>query len=214
MTSRTLEMAGADTGKIETAAELDPSAARPGGPVRLASWRLWIMSAAIFVPFALALFASSAPFAIPEVEVACGQIPPDMRFFTSGDGVLNFLDACGPAGRDSYRNMQLADVFYPAVVGLFLASSLAIVIRRLSPGSNSLPWLATIPLLGSFFDYVENVFAWLAIAAYPSPAITNDVLGLASAAKTTTSWVGGLSLLTCLAILGARAGRSGVVPRG
>jgi hypothetical protein len=54
---------------------------------RFASWKLWVASAVIFVPFAWMFFASSAPFSIPEVEAACGQAPPDMRFFTTADGV-------------------------------------------------------------------------------------------------------------------------------
>ena len=52
--------------------------------------------------------------------------------------------------------------------------------------------------------YAENVFAWLAISSYPDPIITTAVLGLASAAKTITSWVGGVALLSCLGIRGFR----------
>ena len=36
---------------------------------RLASWKLWIASALILVPLAWMFFASSASFAVPEVEV-------------------------------------------------------------------------------------------------------------------------------------------------
>ncbi len=174
---------------------------------RLASKRLWVLSTALFVPFALVFFASSAPFSIAEVREACGDSPPDLRFFTSGADVDSFLAACGPAGRSTYRNMQLADLFYPAVVGLFLASSLALVIRRLSPPVSAARWLATIPLLASTFDYLENAFAWIALRAYPDPIRTNDLLGFASAAKTTTSWIGGGLLLVGLARLGTLAGR-------
>ena len=102
---------------------------------RLASWKIWIASALILVPLAWMFFASSASFAVPEVEAACGQAPPDMRLFTTADGVTQFLDGCGPDGRNAYRNMQLADIFYPTIVGVFLASSLSLAIRRLSPRS-------------------------------------------------------------------------------
>lgn len=166
--------------------------------------RIWIASAAVFLVFAGVFFASSAPFAIPEVEAACGQQPPDMRFFTSANDITNFLDACGPTGRDTYRNMQVADLVYPAVYGLFLASSLALVIGRLSPRSSNAVWLASIPLVASSFDYVENIFAWLALARYPDSAPTDAVLGYASAAKTATSWASGLLLLGALAVLGVQ----------
>lgn len=169
----------------------------------LASWRVWIASAALFVPFAFVFFASPAAFAIPEVEAACGQAPPDMRFYSSGDDVVSFLDACGPVGRNAYQNMQLADLVYPAIVGLFLASSLALATKRLS-ARNSLRWVVVIPLVATLFDYLENAFAWLAIASYPKAIVTNEVLGFASAAKTSLSWAAGLALLGCLSILGIR----------
>lgn len=171
---------------------------------RLASWRVWIASAALFVPFALVFFASSAAFAIPEVEAACGQTPPDMRFYSSGDDVASFLEACGPAGRDAYQSMQLADLVYPTLVGVFLASSLALALRRLSV-RHSLRWIAAVPLLAATFDYLENAFAWLAIASYPKAIATSELLGFASAAKTSLSWGAVLSLVACLAALGVRA---------
>ena len=175
---------------------------------RLASWQVWVASAVIFVPFALMFFASSAPFAIPEVEAACGQAPPDMRWFTTADGVNQFLDDCGTNGRDAYRNMQLADIFYPAIVGVFLASSLSLAIRRLSPRAGRALWLAAIPLAAMAFDYLENVFAWLALASYPDPIATTHLLGLASAAKTATSWAAGLLLLAALAAIVVQAART------
>jgi len=175
---------------------------------RLASWKVWAASAAIFVPFAWMFFASSVPFAIPEVEAACGQAPPDMRWFTTSDGVNQFLDDCGTTGRDAYRNMQLADIFYPAIVGFFLASSLSLAIRRLSPRSGRSLWLSALPLAAMAFDYLENVLAWLALASYPDPIATTHLLGVASAAKTATSWAAGLLLLAALAAIVVQATRA------
>lgn len=177
---------------------------------RFASWKLWGASAVFFVPFAWLFFASSAPFAIPEVEAACGQAPPDMRFFTSADGVTQFLEGCGTDGRDTYRRMQLADVFYPAVVGVFTASSLSLAIRRLSPRSRRLLWLGALPLVATGFDYLENTLAWLALASFPDPIVTSHLLGVASAAKTASSWVAGLALLAAVTAIVVRAIRSRV----
>ncbi len=171
---------------------------------RLGQRRIWLASAGVFAAFAFVFFASSAPFAIPEVEAACGQQPPDMRFFTSADDVTGFLDACGPTGRDLYRNMQLADLAYPAVVGLFLASSLSATIGRLSPRGSKALLLALVPLVASLFDYIENAFAWFALLRFPGPAPTDALLGYASAAKTATSWASGVLLLGALAALGIR----------
>ncbi len=174
--------------------------------------RIWMATAVVFLPFAWAFFASSAPFAIPKVEAACGQQPPDMHFFTSADELTGFLDGCGPGGRAMYRNMQVADLIYPAVVGLFMASSLALVLSRLAIRRRNLVWLASIPIVGSLFDYIENLFAWFALARYPASAPTDALLGYASAAKTVTSWVGGVLLLGALVILGAQLIRRRVRP--
>ncbi len=175
---------------------------------RLASWKLWIASAVIFIPFAWMFFASSASFAVPEVEAACRQAPPDMRLYTSADGVTEFLDGCGSNGRDAYRNMQLADVFYPTMVGIFLASSMSLAIRRLSPRPGRMIWLVALPIVGAAFDYLENALAWMALASYPDPTVTSHLLGVASAAKTSTSWAAGLTLVAALAAIVVRAVRS------
>lgn len=175
---------------------------------RLGSWKLWIVSAVIFIPFAWMFFASSASFAISDVEAACGQAPPDMRFFTTADGVTEFLDGCGSDGRDAYRNMQVADLFYPAIVGVFLASSLSLALRRLSPRSGRMLWLGALPLVASAFDYLENAFVWLALTSHPEPIVTSHLLGFASAAKTTLSWTSGLVLIAALVAFVVQAVRS------
>jgi hypothetical protein len=108
--------------------------------------------------------------------------------------------------------MQVADLAYPAVVGLFLASSLAVAIGRVSPPGSTAVWLASIPLVASSFDYAENIFAWFALARYPHPAPTDALLGYASAAKTATSWASGILLLGALAVLAVRLVRRRVWP--
>ena len=180
---------------------------------RWTSWRVWSVSAVIFVLFAGVFFASSAPFAIPEIEAACGEAPLDVRFTSSGSDVDRFLEACGPEGREAYQRMQVADLFYPSVFGVFMASSLALALSRLAPERPALLGLAALPLVASGFDYVENAFAWVALLAHPEPAATNSLLGVASAAKTTLSWLAGLLLLVSLGMIAVRAARRRVVRR-
>ena len=200
----------------------EPISATAGSPVsmlaalmaRLASWRVWIVSAIAFAVFAGLFFASSAPFAIPQVEAACGQAPPDVRFTSSAADVSSFLNACGAVGRDAYQSMQVADLLYPLVFGLFLASSLALVLARLAPRRRSVLAFAALPLVGTAFDYVENAFAWMALAAYPDPSPADSLLGLASAAKTTTFWVAGLVLLGAVGALAVVEGRRHLGQRG
>ena len=181
---------------------------------RLASWPVWLVSATLFGGFAGAFFGTSAPFAIRTVEAICGQAPPDVRFTSSAVEVGGFLGACGVVGREAYRSMQVADLIYPLVFALFMASSLALVISRLVPARPRLLALAVLPFVASAFDYLENACAWMALAAFPDAAPTSSLLGLASAAKTTTSWVSGVLLLGAVAALVvATVGRRAGAPR-
>ena len=168
---------------------------------KLATWWVLAVTGGVFVVFAVAFFATPLPFSIAHVTSLCSAAPPDVRFYTPGEGVTQFLTGCGEAGRDAYRDLQLADLFYPAVSGLFLASALAVVLVRTSRPGSPVVALAALPLLGSAFDYLENICAWLALAAYPDPAPFGSLLGLASAAKTLTFWTSGAVLLAALGML-------------
>lgn len=185
--------------------------------LRLATWKVWLASAALFLVFAGVFFGSSTPFAVGTVETLCGDAPLDVRFTSTAAEVHSFLEACGPAGRDSYRNMQIADLFYPMVFGLFMASSLASVFKVLR--KPRLVVVGSLGFLGAGFDYLENIFAWRALWAYPGTANTNGLLGLASAAKTATFWTAGVVLLVGFAwmLLQAIRGRGrgdGIRPDG
>ncbi|MEL7207671.1 MAG: hypothetical protein AAGK32_05490, partial [Actinomycetota bacterium] len=63
---------------------------------------------------------------------------------------------------------------------------------------------AVLPIVAAGLDYLENLFAWLALAAYPGSAITDPLLGLATAAKATVSWASGVLLIVGLVVLAAR----------
>src|SRR3954453_14565393 len=172
-----------------------------GASARLATWPRWVVTATVWAAFAGVFFASSARFSIPRVEAACRQVPLDMRFTSGADDVIGFLNACGTAGREAYRLLQVVDLFYPAVFGVFLMASMALVISRLAPARRDLLALAVLPLIGTAFDYLENVCAWLALAAFPGPAPTSALLGLASAAKNLSFWISGALLLGALGML-------------
>lgn len=172
---------------------------------RLASWRVLTVSGLFFIAFAAVFFASSAPFAIPHVEDVCGAAPLDVRLYSTGGDVNRFLNECGESGRAAYLNMQIADLFYPAVFGVFMAAALGLTLKHLFPLHQAVVGLAVVPLVGSGFDYLENALAWRALAAYPDAVASNSLLGLASTAKTVTFWIAGAMLLAGLAALLVRA---------
>lgn len=163
---------------------------------RLANWRFLAITGVLSVVFAGVLFATSASFSIPHVETLCGQAPPDVQLYTSADGVHAFLTNCGEAGRAAYRNLQVADLFYPAVSGLFMASALALILIRNTRQGSLAVAAAALPLIGSGFDYIENLAAWVALTSFPDRTGTAEtLLGIASTAKQTVSWIAGLLLI-------------------
>jgi hypothetical protein len=103
--------------------------------------------------------------------------------------------------------MQIADLFYPAVYGLFVASSLALSLAKTSLSSRWVSRAIALPFVGAGFDYVENIFAWVALTSYPGDASTNSLLGLAGTAKAATYWVSGLVLIGALVVLAAKRSR-------
>lgn len=171
---------------------------------RLATRRFWLPITMAFVMFASVFFGSSAPFSVGNVEIQCGETAPDVRFAPSATEVESFLETCGKQGRTAYRNMQRADLLYPLSLGLFLTSSLTAVLRRLFAHRRAVAAFAAIGLLGTLFDYLENIFAWRALSVYPSAAATTPLFGAASAAKTATFWLTGLTLLFAVIAAGAQ----------
>lgn len=180
---------------------------------RISSWRVWVPSAVVYAAFAWVFFASSAPFAVPVVAAACGQPPLDVRFTSNAAAVTDYLQACGPAGREAYQALQVADLLYPLVFAVFLASSLGLVLRHLAPRRPGLALLALLPILASALDYTENALAWRALVSFPEASTGSGMLGLATAAKSITSWAAtGLLVTACTALL-ARSGRRRLASR-
>lgn len=179
-----------------------------GAMDRLASWRVWWGLAITFAICAGVFFWTALPFSIPRVERLCAAPPLDVRFTSTTADVERFLSGCGVEGRSAYRQMLLADLLYPLVFGLFMASSLALAIRSFVRGRSSLSALAGLALIGSGLDYLENVLEWRALDAFPSRVASTHMLGIVSAGKTVTFWLAGVGLIALLTAIGVRALRA------
>ncbi|MGS0685021.1 hypothetical protein ACVBEQ_07705 [Nakamurella sp. GG22] len=172
---------------------------------RFADVRLLIGAGALFLVSAAALFASSLSFSIGHVTARCGQEPPDVRFYSSADDLRDFLAGCGAAGREAYQNLQIADLFYPAIFAVFLASALALTLSRVSRPGSPVVALAAAPLIASAFDYLENAAAWVALAVYPAdPGTAAELMGIASLAKQALSWASWLLLVGAVGLMTVR----------
>ena len=127
---------------------------------------------------------------------------------THPPGCSRVPGGCGEPGRLAYVHLQLADLLYPAISGLFLASALAMVLVRLARPSSVVVAAAALPLLGAIFDYLENTAAWGSLAVYPESAMTSDLLGYATVAKQVCSWASWALLVVAAPLLLIRVLRS------
>lgn len=165
----------------------------------LAGGKALVIATVVFVPLAAWLFA----VVIPSTQQACGAVPLDMRAHYGASEVTTFLSECGSAGIDAYRTLQVVDLVYPAVSAVFLFIAIAVVMRRLAGPTSPALLLAIVPIIGGLADYAENAIAWMYLTASPSPG-WGDLMGIAATAKTVAGWLGGITLLAGLVVLGSR----------
>lgn len=175
---------------------------------RLASRRILLVTAGLYGVCAVAMFLTSLPFAVPVVTARCGAPPPDVRLFTSSAELRRFLIDCGDGGRAAWWHLQLADLVFPMIYGLFLASALALVLTRLSRPGSPVIALAVLPLVGSAFDYLENLAAWAVLAAFPHEVpVAAQLLGVMSTGKQAATWMAWIVLIVALGRLLLHSGR-------
>ena len=162
----------------------------------LASRRLAVITGLMWVGTALVLFVWQGRYSLTAVEIACGTGAPDTRFAPVAAETRSFLMDCGEVGLAAYRDLQIIDLLYPAVVGVFLASVLALLLRSLTPRAEA---LALVPLVATAADYAENACAWVLLAADPAGTqVAAALFQVFSAAKYVTSWAAWLMVIALL----------------
>lgn len=179
---------------------------------RLGDRRVLLVAGVLAAALATVLFATSGRSSLAAVAAACGAPAPDTRLTTSADEVAAFLATCGDDGRAAWRDLQVVDLVYPAALGVFLASAVALLLPRVRPGrpvGRRAALLPLVPLVAAGADYLENACAWWLLGAWPQPAaLPAHVLGVASATKQATSWASGLLVVGLLAAVAVRRVRA------
>lgn len=187
---------------------------------RLGDRRVLLVAGVLAAALATVLFATSGRSSLAAVAAACGAPAPDTRVTTSADEVAAFLAACGDGGRAAWRDLQVVDLVYPAALGVFLASAVALLLPRVRPGrpvGRAAALLPLLPLVAAGADYAENACAWWLLGAWPEvPVLPAHLLGVASATKQATSWASGLLVVGLLAAVAVRRfrGRDAAGSRG
>ena len=129
----------------------------------------------------MAVYLLMLLYTIPKVE----SFAPGIALFDmspsgySYQHAISLLESLGEAGRNVYLFQQIpADFIYP---GLFSLSYSLLLTRLLAKGfkpDSKIFFLALVPALGGFFDYLENISIILMIYSFPN--LSQAHVGVAS----------------------------------
>ena len=102
-----------------------------------------------------------------------GAESPDTSFFYTPADIYESAEAFGESGRQAYiRARWTFDVVWPIVYTVFLVTSIGWVFSKAFPAESKLQFANLVPVLGMFFDYLENTAATIVMTRFPasSPA--------------------------------------------
>ena len=146
----------------------------------------WVALVALMV--FLLFTALLLPLQAVKAESVIGDTPsPDLSFYYTAADLYRMAEAYGEEGRQLYvKTRYTFDLVWPLVYTMFLITGLSWGTRKaFAVGS---PWLLAnlVPVLGAFFDYLENVSTSVVMFRYP--AQTKVVDGIATV-FTMMKWV-------------------------
>jgi hypothetical protein len=99
---------------------------------------------------------------LPLVASVCGEPPLDGRFLWSASDAMSFAGACGAPGLAAYRQLQLADLIYPALLGSVV---IGWALHWAGPGWGRVVVVA-LAGLNVVADYTENLGAWTVLVGH------------------------------------------------
>jgi hypothetical protein len=137
--------------------------------------RSWIVLAATV------LFLLFGIFILPNQSAAAnaysGEVgSPDLSLFYSANTIYQMAEQYGQAGRDAYIRARFSfDLIFPLVYGFFLITGISWFLGRFTKETSHLRLLTLTPIVGIFFDFLENISASIVINRYPaqSPIFAN-----------------------------------------
>jgi len=132
----------------------------------LSTGKITLIALIIFLIFS----ATVLPDQSAKAEVYAGDAgSPDLSLFYSPADLYRMAEQFGPQGRQAYIKARFTfDFAFPLVYGVFLLTSIAWLLKRVT--SEGSPWrfLVHFPLLGVLFDLLENTTASIVIGHFPN----------------------------------------------
>ena len=177
---------------------------------RISEWMHQVSTGPVML-LALAVFVAFSAWVLPQqaaraAEVAGGAGSPDMSFYYSPGDLYRWAEAYGPSGRQAYVRARFTfDLIFPLVYLFFLATATSWLAGRAFPPHSLWQRANLAPLLGTLFDYCENVSAALVMVRYPD---RTPVVDLLAPVFTGLKWLALGASLVFLAVALAVAARS------
>lgn len=112
---------------------------------------------------------------IPKVLTFSGgmKIPDMMPTGYDPEYIFKLFEKLGEKGRDTYLYEQIpVDLFYPFFFGITYCLLIAYLLQRLQLLKSEPYYLCLLPLMGGFFDYMENFGIIHMLVDYPVVSIS------------------------------------------
>jgi hypothetical protein len=135
---------------------------------------LALLALLVFVLFSVLVLPQQAAKAEQETG---GSDSPDTSFFYTPSDLHQMAESYGEEGRQAYVRARFTfDLIWPLVYAFFLTTAIGWTFGR-AFSSNSRWQMANLaPLLGTIFDYLENLSTSLVMIRYPNQTAAIDVL--------------------------------------
>lgn len=148
---------------------------------RISEWMHQVSTGPVTL-LALAMFVGLTAWVLPQqaaraAEAAGGAGSPDMSFFYSPGDLYRWAEAYGASGRQAYVRARFTfDLVFPLVYLFFLATATSWMAGRVFPPHSLWQRANLAPLVGTLFDYCENVSAAVVMVRYPDRTPVVDLL--------------------------------------
>jgi hypothetical protein len=158
---------------------------------QLSAWLYKIFAGWIAVA-SLIVFLLFTAFILPDqadaAETISGEVgSPDMSFFYTADKLYEMAEAYEEQGRAAYIRARFTfDLIWPLVYMLFLSTMISWLLKRVHLSENRWRWANLAPLLGTTFDYAENISTSLVMYRYPE---STDILAMFAPIFTAIKWI-------------------------
>jgi hypothetical protein len=141
------------------------------------TWIHFVISALVFGLFIVVVLPAQA---VAFANVTSGSGSPDTSLFYTPSQFYTWALEYGAAGRAHYIRTRFGfDLIWPLVYGAFFYTGIKV------GGLRHREWLANLAILTIFFDYMENIFASVAMGLYPMDV---SVIVYVAAVSTLLKW--------------------------